>query len=177
MGSAHDRGQSTEVLVCPQCGSVYSGPLLRCTLDDQVLVEQSHDPLVGRQLDRYHIEERLGVGGMGCVYRARHSVIDRSYAIKVLFGDFANNEKFHARFRREATSISKIRHPNIVQVEDFGRTPKGLTFIAMELVRGRTLESLLATAGPLPAGRAASIARQLADGFRPRTGSASFTAT
>ncbi|MEO1337274.1 MAG: serine/threonine protein kinase, partial [Myxococcota bacterium] len=83
--------------------------MTRCTLDDARIIDQVADPLVGRQLDRYHIEERLGVGGMGCVYSARHAIIDRSYAIKVLFGDYANNEKFQARFRREATSISKIR--------------------------------------------------------------------
>ena len=144
---------------------MYAGLATRCTLDEAHLVEQVRDPLVGRQLDRYHVEERLGIGGMGCVYRARHSVIDRAYAIKVLFGDFANNDKFQARFRREATSISKIRHPNIVQVEDFGRTPQGLTFLAMELVRGQTLERVLEQEGRISAWRAGNIASQIASGL------------
>ena len=153
------------VLVCPQCGSVYAGVAVRCALDDAALVTQENDPLVGRLLDRYQIEERLGVGGMGCVYRARHAVIDRAYAIKVLYGDFANNEKFQARFRREATAISKVQHPNVVRVEDFGRTSKGLTFLAMELVRGKTLESELADVGQMSPARAAHIARQVAGGL------------
>ncbi|MEM7676412.1 MAG: protein kinase, partial [Myxococcota bacterium] len=165
VGIGVQQRHTVRVRVCPQCGSVYTGSLTRCTLDDARIIDQEADPLVGRQLDRYHIEERLGVGGMGCVYSARHAVIDRSYAIKVLFGDYANHKKFQARFKREATSISKIRHPNIVQVEDFGRTPQGLTFLAMELVRGQTLQSLIAQKGRLKPKEAASIARQIADGL------------
>ncbi len=156
--------------VCPQCGSVYAPDpartaSARCTLDNAELVESSSDPLVGRRLDRYQIEGRLAVGGMGCVYQARHAVLDRSYAIKVLFGDFAHDERFQARFRREATAVSRIDHPNIVKVEDFGRTPAGLTFLAMELVVGQTLEELLAEVGPLSPARAAQIVRQAADGL------------
>ena len=151
--------------VCPKCGAVYTNLFARCSNDDAPLEDTDRDPLEGRQLDRYHIETRLGVGSMGCVYRARHAVIDRVYALKVLFGDYANNAKFQARFRREATSISKIRHPNIVMVEDFGRTPSGHTFLAMELVEGETLQDLLARDGPLPPARAADIARQIADGL------------
>ena len=165
VGRGPNPGQSRHVRVCPQCGSIYSGPFTRCKADDTALVDQDRDPLIGRALDRYHIVERLGMGGMGCVYRARHAVIERQYAIKVLFGDYVDNNKFQARFRREATSISKIRHPNIVQVEDFGRTPEGLTFLAMELVHGETLAQRLLRVGPLPPMRAADIVRQLADGL------------
>ena len=165
MGRPATNRQSVAVRVCPQCRSVYAGNSARCLFDDTLLVEQEHDPLIGEPLDRYRIEQRLGVGGMGNVYLARHSVLDRIYAIKVLFGDFAGHDKFQARFRREATSISKIDHPNIVRVEDFGQTPEGLTFLAMELVVGQTLERLLSTETRLRPVRAANILRQAAEGL------------
>lgn len=136
-----------------------------CGLDGELLVDAPRDPLIGKTLDRYRVIEQLGVGGMGCVYRARHAVIDREYAIKVLFGDFACDEKFQARFKREAQSVSKIRHPNIVSVEDFGTTPQGLTFLVMELVRGRTLEALIEAEAPLSPARTARILRQIAAGL------------
>lgn len=136
-----------------------------CGIDGEALVQTEQDPLVGNAIERYEIVERLGMGGMGCVYAAKHAVIDRDYAIKVLYGDFAGDEKFRARFKREAQSISKIRHPNIVQVEDFGTTSNGLTFLAMELVRGRTLEDVISTEAPMSPTRVAGIVRQVAAGL------------
>lgn len=92
-----------------------------CVHDGEDLVDTDRDPWVGRPLDRYRIEERLGTGGMGCVYRARHTVLDREYAIKVLFADFGQDERFLARFKREAQSMGRVRHENIVHVEEIGR--------------------------------------------------------
>lgn len=151
--------------VCPRCAAVYITNVQWCGIDGETLVEQDQDPLVGTAIERYQIEERLGMGGMGCVYRARHAVIEREYAIKVLYGDFAGDDKFRARFKREAQSISKIRHPNIVQVEDFGTTQAGLTFLAMELVRGRTLEEVIAAEAPMSPLRTAAIVRQVVAGL------------
>lgn len=151
--------------VCPRCGAVYITDVQWCGIDGETLVATEDDPLVGSAIERYEILERLGMGGMGCVYAAKHAVIDRHYAIKVLFGDYAGDEKFRARFKREAQSISKIRHPNIVQVEDFGTASNGLTFLAMELVRGRTLEEVIATEAPLSPTRTAQIVRQIAAGL------------
>lgn len=116
-------------------------------------------------MDRYQILELLGEGGMGRVYRAAHEVLAREYAIKVLYGDFASEPRFVERFRREAESISRIRHPNIVSVEDFGRTSEGLMFIVLELVRGRPLSKHLAQRGSLPPSEAASIVRQIVAGL------------
>lgn len=111
------------------------------------------------------IEEKLGEGGMGCVYRARHTVLDRAYAIKVLFADFASDPRFLTRFRREAQSMSRVRHENIVSVEDFGTSPEGQTFLAMELVSGRTLEQVIRSEAPIPPPRAAKLVRQMAAGL------------
>lgn len=136
-----------------------------CVHDGEDLVDTDRDPWVGRPLDRYRIEERLGTGGMGCVYRARHTVLDREYAIKVLFADFGQDERFLARFKREAQSMGRVRHENIVHVEDFGTTPDGTSFLVMELVGGRTLERVIAEEAPFSAARAALITRQIAAGL------------
>ena len=133
--------------------------------DGTDLEDVARDPLVGQQLDRYTVEEQLGEGGMGCVYRARHTVLDREYAIKVLFADFADDGRFLARFRREAQSMSRVRHPHIVNVEDFGTSSQGLTFLVMELVQGRTLEQIIADEAPLPPVRAARLMQQVLEGL------------
>lgn len=155
----------TPVRVCPRCRSVYSSPVPWCRIDETPLVDQEEDPLVGVPLDRYVVTELIGVGGMGRVYRARHSVLDREYAIKVLFGEFASEEKFAERFRREAQAISRVRHPNIVSVEDFGQTSEGLVFLALEYVAGETLTSRLQKRTRLPPPDAASIIRQVVKGL------------
>jgi serine/threonine-protein kinase len=151
--------------VCPRCRSIYATKVQWCGIDNTPLVEQPNDPLIGSELERYLILERLGVGGMGCVYRAKHTFIDRAYAIKVLFGDFAGDPKFQERFRREAKSVSQIRHPNIVTVEDFGTTTLGLTFLAMEMVTGRTLEKAIEQEAPFSPLRTAQIIRQVVSGL------------
>ncbi len=158
-------GKLEVVRVCPRCRSIYATRVQWCGIDNTALVDQPHDPLIGNDLERYRIVENLGVGGMGCVYRASHAFIEREYAIKVLFGDFAGDPKFRERFRREAKSISQIRHPNIVTVEDFGTTPEGLTFLAMELVHGRTLEQAIEEEAPFSPVRAAQIVRQVVAGL------------
>src|SRR6185312_6009004 len=79
------------------------------------------DPLVGRTLDdKYLLEEKLGVGGMGTVYRARHLLIDRVVAVKVLNQRFVEDEAAKARFRREAKAAGRLQHSNAVGVTDFG---------------------------------------------------------
>lgn len=151
--------------VCPRCRSIYSMPVDRCGLDGTGLVEQEADPLIGGLLDRYRIVESLGRGAMGCVYRGAHTVLVNECAIKVLYGNFALNQRLVERFRREAQAIGQMSHPNIVNVIDFGRTNDGLTFLVMELINGRTLERAIETDGPFVPARAASIARQIAAGL------------
>lgn len=136
-----------------------------CGLDGVKIVEQSTDPWIGQVLDRYRILGRLGDGAMGVVYRASHTVIRREYAIKVLFGGVAANERFVRRLRREAETTSQLRHPNIVTVEDFGRTELGVHFLVMELVEGRTLASAIAAEPRFSLARTASIIRQVAAGL------------
>lgn len=158
-------GILTAVRVCPRCRSVYVGDLRSCRLDGEALVVAATDPLVGATIERFRLVEPIGEGAMGRVYRARHLFLDKRYAIKVLFGDYAGDSKFRERFRREAQAISKVRHPNIVTVEDFGTTPEGLIFLALELVEGESLQARLSREGRLPPARVRSIGRQIAAGL------------
>jgi serine/threonine protein kinase len=151
------------VRVCPRCKATYVAPRATCALDQERLIETDRDPLVGQSISRYDVIEYLGSGGMGRVYRARHNAIDREYAIKVLYGDLALDDTFRARFRREASTVSKIRHSNVVSVSDFGVTDEGLSFIVMELISGRTLLRTIDDDGPLVPPRAGRIARQIAE--------------
>jgi small GTP-binding protein len=119
------------------------------------------DPLIGtRLLDRYEIQERLGAGGMGVVYRARQLDLDRAVAIKLLGPRGSANADWHARLRAEAQALARLQHPNTVRVYELGVFDDA-PFIAMELLGGRTLAQELERHGPLPALRALKILLQL----------------
>jgi len=112
---------------------------------------------------RYTIERPLGSGGMAEVFLARDGVLDRDVALKVLRGQYAGDEEFYERFRREATSAAGLSHPNIVQVYDRGEAPDGTCYIAMEYVSGGTLKERLDERGPMEPERALAVAGQVAE--------------
>ena len=120
------------------------------------------DPLVGHTLDeKYHLEEQLGIGGMGTVYRARHLLIDRPVAVKVLNPRFVEDEAARTRFRREAKAAGRLQHSNAVTVTDFGESHDGFVYLVMELLEGRTLREILAKEAPLDPARAVSLMLQV----------------
>jgi eukaryotic-like serine/threonine-protein kinase len=116
--------------------------------------------LQAKQLGQYRLEDKIGAGGMGSVYKARHALLRRATAVKLLepakMSDLAI-----ARFEREVQLTSQLTHPNTVAIFDFGRTPEGVFFYAMEYLDGINLEDLVARVGPLPAGRVVAILRQV----------------
>src|SRR5437879_3254601 len=117
----------------------------------------------GTKLGPYEIIELLGAGGMGEVYRARDTRLDRSVAIKILPAAFSADRDRLRRFEEEARSASALNHPNIITIHELGQD--GSThYIAMELVEGKTLRALLAS-GLLPMRKAIEIAAQVADGL------------
>jgi len=122
------------------------------------------DPLVGRTLNqKYYVEERLGSGGMGKVYRARHLSMDRPVAIKFLHQRFSDDEAARLRLLTEARAAVALRHANAVSVTDFGQTAEGWVYIVMELLEGRTLREIVSREAPLETARATSIMLQASD--------------
>ncbi|MFO8073472.1 MAG: protein kinase [Polyangia bacterium] len=119
------------------------------------------DRLLGRVIaDRYRLESRLGVGGMGAVYRARHLLIDRVVAIKILSPERRGEEHFRAWFLREARAVNRINHANIVDINDFGETEDGLAYLVMELLVGESLSIHIAR-GPMDLGISIDILEQV----------------
>lgn len=115
--------------------------------------------------DRYEIIRRLGAGGMGTVYLARHQLMDRRCALKVLPpGQHLDREALQ-RFTREAQNASRIVHPHVCTVYDFGTTDDGVAYLAMEYLEGRTLGAILAEQKRLPLDRAIRLTRAIAAGL------------
>ncbi len=120
------------------------------------------DSLVGTTLaERYEIIRRIGEGGMGAVYEAKHSIIGKRVAIKVLLEKFLENEEFIARLLQEARLASSIGHQNIVDVTDFGTTRDGRAFVVMEFLEGEPLSELIMRDAPLPVERSLAIVKQV----------------
>ena len=122
------------------------------------------DPYIGRTLDRrYEIVERLGAGGVGFIYRAKHAQLGRLVAIKVLQEYAATDPDWRRRFAREAKALSALSHPNVVTVTDSG-IDDDVPYLVMELLEGKTLSELIKE-GPMPPARALHITRQVLRGL------------
>ena len=116
--------------------------------------------LIARQLGRYTLDEKIGEGGMGVVYRAHHAMLRRPTAVKLLRPEKIN-EKSIIRFEREVQLTSHLTHANTITIYDFGRTPEGLFYYAMEYLDGIDLQVLVARHGPQPDGRVIRILSQM----------------
>lgn len=138
---------------CPECGA------------EQLPRPASQDPLVGRIVaERYEIIELVNVGGMGSVYRARHRALDRPVAIKFIHPHLLTAEDVVTRFMIEAQTASRINHPNVVSIYDFGRTSAdegGRPFLVMELLSGPDLATICQREGLLPIARILRILREV----------------
>ncbi len=133
-----------------------SGPAAPPPLDDEP------DPLVGTVLDgKYDVLSKLGHGGMGSVYRARHRLLDRDVALKVIARSLANDKTFRSRFFREARIAHEFVHPHAVPLRDFGATPDGLFYMTMDYCAGTSLRAVLEQEGALPTPRAVRIVRDI----------------
>lgn len=153
---------------CPRCEVCYEDDVAICPQDQA----NTKNTLPGPRLlaSRYLLEKRLGRGAMGQVYLARdQNLITRQVAIKTVRPDILNDEDLQegeaiARFEREARAAASIRHPNVVDVTDFGKSADGVFFLVMEYVEGETLFHLLRREGTVNPQRAATIMRQVVAG-------------
>ncbi len=123
------------------------------------------DALIGRVLDdRYKVESVLGEGGMGMVFKGLQTSVQRPIALKTLHPQLAMAPAFFERFKREAETASRLHHPNIITIYDFGRTSDGLCYFVMELLDGESLRQRVKRDGPLSLRSAAALIEQVAAG-------------
>lgn len=152
---------------CPTCGLRVDSGIGFCpedgTATEPLPEESTVDPLLGRVVDgRYRIEEQIGEGGMGVVYMAIHTVLNKKLALKVLRGDMSKNTETVQRFIQEAQAASAIGHQNIIDISDFGRLPDGSAYFVMEHLEGQALTDLIARGGSVPMQDAIGILIQMA---------------
>ena len=170
-------------MICANCGNVNGdgfsfcagcGARLRDPLQE-TLTDAAHgpapsaaasrddlDPLVGHVIDgRYRLDSKLGSGGMGAVYRATRVSIGDAVAVKVLHEGRVTDPQAAERFRREAQTAARLKHPNAVGVYDFGVSPDGMMYLVMELVEGESLREAVERHGALPLAVVADVAAQV----------------
>lgn len=162
---------------CGTCGGVFSGVERFCPFDGEPLIaaptyDPQADPLIGKTVgERYRVEEVIAEGGMGTVYRVRHTLLHSAFAMKVLRRDIATDPTIAGRLIHEARATASIGHPNIVAAADFGEIDASvlpglgklkLPYFVMEHLAGYTLAELLAEVGALTPRRTAHIVEQLA---------------
>lgn len=150
---------------CPTCYKQYEG-LETCPQDGTTLRGPSNDPLIGKVFaDRYDIESVLGLGGMSIVYKAKHRLMNRTVAIKMLHNKLKDDVVSLERFRLEAQAASTLNHQNIITVYDFGVTNDGELFFVMDFLHGESLENLIERKGRVPYERALPIFKQICAGL------------
>ncbi len=148
---------------CPVCRRCFPDAINHCPEDG----DETTPTLLGEPtLDaRYLLERRLGQGGMGVVFQARHIFLKTSHAIKVILPDLVGNDPMLAtRFRQEALAAAAIRHQNIIAVTDFGVVRSTMPFLVMEFIKGKSLQDLMGDEGRMPPGRAFELISAVAAG-------------
>ncbi|MFK5921193.1 MAG: protein kinase [Verrucomicrobiota bacterium] len=157
-------GDTESVVKCIQLGAddyvtkPFTLPLLKARITS--VMEKRQASLKADQLGRYTLEKKIGEGGMAEVYLAHHALLRRPTAVKVLKRKMLNEENL-SLFEREVQITSKLTHPNTIVIFDYGRTPDGFFYYAMEYLDGISLQSLVEQNGPVPEERVIQILKQV----------------
>jgi serine/threonine-protein kinase len=153
---------------CPTCEKRFEGDAATCPddgatlLPDDIFAKMDRDLAAGTLVGEYKVEEKIGEGGFGAVYKAIHPVIGKAAAIKVLNRQFSTNPQMVSRFIAEARAVNQIRHKNIIDVFSFGTLPDGRQYYVMELLQGVTFDALIKSRGRLAPAEAIPILRGVA---------------
>ncbi len=127
---------------------------------------QKNDPFLGKRIREYEILEVIGKGGMGAVYRARHIYLDEERAIKVIESEWAEDEDFIHRFIREARVLTRLRHPNLVELFEFGTLENNVFFMVLEFLKGESVLSRIRRLKKIPVAEATKIIHEAALGLQ-----------
>jgi serine/threonine protein kinase len=148
-------------LLCPSCGTDVGDTKNLCP-SCGTAIARTGDEYVGKKIaNKYRIEQLIGEGGMGKVYKATQLTLDKAVVLKVLRQSLLSDERTVARFQREAKAASRLNHPNSIGILDFGQAEDGALYIAMEYVSGKDLHQILSREWPLPEARIVRIASQV----------------
>src|SRR5712671_1810885 len=148
---------------CPTCRNCFPDDVNHCPDDGAETTSSIQgEPILD---GRYQLEKRLGQGGMGVVFKARHIFLKTQHAIKIILPDLVGNDpNLVTRFRQEAMAAAAIRHQNIISVSDFGVVRGTMPFLVMEFVQGRSLQDILADEKVMPPARALEFASAIGAG-------------
>jgi serine/threonine-protein kinase len=149
---------------CPTCRNCFADDINNCPDDGS----ETAPSILGEPIldGRYQLEKRLGQGGMGVVYKARHIFLKTQHAIKIILPDLVGNDpNLVTRFRQEALAAAAIRHQNIIAVTDFGVVRGTMPFLVMEFVQGKSLQDLMAEEGAMPPMRAFELMQPICAGI------------
>ncbi len=149
---------------CPSCRSCFSDDINHCPEDGS----ETTPSILGEPIldGRYQLEKRLGSGGMGVVFKARHIFLKTQHAIKIILPDLVGNDPMLVtRFRQEALAAAAIRHQNIIAVTDFGVVRGTMPFLVMEFVQGKSLQDIMAEEGAMSAMRAFELMQPICAGI------------
>src|SRR5713101_7934686 len=149
---------------CPTCRNCFPDDVGFCP-DDGIATTPS---ILGEPIldGRYQLEQRLGQGGMGVVFKARHIFLKTPHAIKIILPDLVGNDpKLVTRFRQEALAAAAIRHQNIIAVTDFGVVRGTMPFLVMEFIQGKSLQDIMAEEGAMPPLRACELIQPICAGI------------
>lgn len=150
--------------LCPECYGEYQDDQTECPEDSSVLTMVDDDPLIGTKIaGRYTVLSIVGRGGMGVVYKAKHDLMDRLVAIKMLHSHLVSDAEALKRFHREAKAVSRVQHPHTITLYDFGITPSGQPFIVMDYIEGTHLKRIISQYGPVPLSKVAHIFKQVVE--------------
>ena len=158
---------TTTIRECGRCGAFYRNTQeTPCPHEGTLVGDRPEEKLVGTVLaERYRIISLVGTGGMSAVYKARHLLIDRVVAIKVLHSHLVSQATTLKRFQQEANAVSHLSHPNIIAIHDFGISSETQPYLIMDYLEGKSLADVLEHEGSMPLERALPIFLEICEGL------------